>query len=251
MGSPSDEIGREADEGPQRRVTLTRALRMKATEVTQTEWRSLMGNNPSSFSSCGDDCPVEGVSWWEAAAYTNALSASSGLPACHVLEGCTGTPGSGSYSCSQATFAGPGCSGYRLPTEAEWEYAARAGTSGGTYAGTSAVTQCEQPNAILDPIAWYCGNAGLAPHPVAAKTPNAFGLHDMLGNVWEWCADWHGSYPSGAQTDPVGAASGSRRASRGGSWVNPARSVRAADRNGRAPDERSGALGLRPVRTGL
>jgi formylglycine-generating enzyme required for sulfatase activity len=187
MGSPPDEGGREDDE-TQHRVTITRAYCMKATEVTHGEWQAVMGSNPSEFTSCGANCPVENVSWEEAVGYANALSRREGLPECY----------------SDSTFSGLSCKGYRLPTEAEWEYAARAGTTAATYGN-------------LDSVAWYTANSGAATHPVGQKQPNAWGLYDMLGNVWEWTGDWYGDY-SGSALDPTGPATRFHRVFRGGSW---------------------------------
>ena len=125
---------------------------------------------------------------------------------------------------------------YRLPTEAEWEYAARAGTSGDRYGN-------------LDAIAWYGDNSGSRTHPVGRKAPNAWGLHDMLGNVWEWTQDWYGDYPGGSVTDPQGPASGSERVFRGGSWGGFARYCRASFRGYDSPGFRAGYLGFRLLRT--
>ena len=169
MGSTSG----DNDEEPVTRVRISRAFELGKHEVTQAEWEAVMGSNPSAFDECGGDCPVEKVSWDEVQEFIGRLNA---------LEG-------------EAR--------YRLPTEAEWEYAARAGTTADRYAGN------------LDAIAWYGENSGARPHPVGRKAPNAFGLHDMLGNVWEWVQDWYGAYPGGSVTDPQGPASGSRRVDRG------------------------------------
>jgi formylglycine-generating enzyme required for sulfatase activity len=201
MGSPGSEEGRDNDEA-QHAVTLTRGFCLMATEVTQGQWRSVMGSNPSGFASCGASCPVEQVSWDDAVAYANRKSQAEGLQPCY--EG--------------STFVGVGCTGYRLPTEAEWEYAARAGTTGARHGS-------------LDAVAWHVGNSGGTTHPVGQKQANAWGLYDMLGNVWEWTSDWYGSYPGGAVTDPVGASTGSNRVLRGGSWYSHARLARAAYRN--------------------
>ena len=218
MGSPESEEGR-FDEEIQHSVTITRAYCMKATEVTQGEWQAGTGSNPSEFKNCGASCPVENVDWDDAVGYANALSRREGLPECY----------------SGLTFTGLGCRGYRLPTEAEWEYAARAGTTGATYGK-------------LEIVAWYRDNAGETTHPVGQKQPNAFGLYDMLGNVWEWTGD-HPKKDSGAVTDPTGPATGSSRVFRGGSWYTYARYARAALRGNDAPGARSSVLGFRLSRT--
>ena len=217
MGSPTSEDGR--DDESQHSVAITRAYCMKATEVTQGEWQAVMGSNPSSFTSCGKNCPVEQVSWNYAVGYANAMSRREGLPECY----------------SGSTFTGLGCRGYRLPTEAEWEYAARAGTTGPSYG-------------LLESLGWYFGNSDGRTHAVGGKTANSFGLYDMLGNVWEWTNDWYGSYPA-TVTDPTGPARGSDRVARGGSWFDNARHVRAAFRAYFTPDFRDYFLSFRLVRT--
>ena len=219
MGSPSSEEGRYDVENLHR-VTITRAYCMKATEVTQGEWQAVMGSNPSRFTGCGANCPVEQVSWEEAVRFANALSEREGLPECY----------------RGSDFVGVTCTGYRLPTEAEWEYAARAGTDAATYADLGAV-------------AWFEENSGNETHPVGQKRANAWGLYDMLGNVWEWTSDWFGSYPSGPASDPTGAQAGSYRVFRGGSWRFYARYVRAASRGYNTPDYRGTSLGFRLSKT--
>ena len=218
MGSPASEDGRDAAE-TQHSVTVTRPYCIKATEVTQGEWQAVMDLNLSRFQNCGMNCPVERVSWEDAVGYANALSRREGLPECYA----------------GSTFSGLSCKGYRLPTEAEWEYAARAGTTGSRYGN-------------LDSVAWYDTNSVSATHPVGQKQPNAWGLYDMLGNVWEWTGDWYAAY-AGSASDPLGAAAGSGRVLRGGSWFDSARHVRVAFRMQVAPYDNNNFLGFRLVRT--
>ena len=217
MGSPSGEHGRWKDER-QHEVTLTRGFFMKATEVTQGEYKALMGNNPSRFKSCGENCPVEQVNWREAVDYCQALTRSEGLEECY---------GDG------RRLKSLDCAGYRLPTESEWEYAARAGTTGARYGDLSEIGWCN----------------GSRTHAVGQKKANAWGLYDMIGNVDEWTGDWYGSYPSGPVTDPLGRDSGSSRVRRGGSWGRGARRCRAANRISISPSIRDVGLGFRPVRS--
>ncbi len=205
MGSPDSEPGRYPDEGPQHQVTISKSFELQTTEVTQSQWQAVMGSNPSYFK--GSDLPVETVSWDDAQAFITKLNA-----------------------------MGDGYR-YRLPTEAEWEYSARAGTPG-AYAGD------------LDAMAWYSDNSGGKTHLVATKAANAWGLYDMHGNVWEWVQDWYGDYPASAVTDPVGPSSGSYRVLRGGGWFFYSQYCRSALRFNISPDIRyDGDLGLRLLRT--
>ena len=204
MGSASAEA--DDDERPVTRVRISRGFWLGRYEVTQAEWEAVTGTNPAEFSGCGR-CPVERVSWDDAQGIIRRLNGRAGG------------------------------SGYRLPTEAEWEYAARAGTSGDRYA----------PNP--DAIAWYYENSGGRPHPVGRKAPNAWGLHDMLGNVYEWVQDWYGDYPGGTVTDTRGPGSGSVRVRRGGAWSNDAGFCRAPSRDYGAPGFHYNAVGFRLLRT--
>jgi formylglycine-generating enzyme required for sulfatase activity/predicted Ser/Thr protein kinase len=195
------------DEKPVHDVTISKPFEMGKYEVTQAQWQAVMGNNPSDFKGC-NSCPVERVSWDDVQEFINKLNAKN--------DG---------YE-------------YRLPTEAEWEYACRAGTTG-DYAGN------------LDSMAWYGENSGGKTHPVGTKQPNAWGLYDMHGNVWEWCQDWYGAYSSNAVIDPTGAISGSYRVFRGGSWRGNAAGLRSAYRGNSSPVYRYDSLGFRLVRTAL
>jgi formylglycine-generating enzyme required for sulfatase activity len=211
-GSPTGEADRQDNE-TEHPVTITRAFCMKATEVTQGEWQAEMGYNPSYFQDCGPNCPVEQVSWDAAVGYANALSRREGLPECYT----------------DSTFSGLDCGGYRLPTESEWEYAARAGTTGPSYG-------------LLESVGWYSDNSGGSTQAVGGKAANSFGLYDMLGNVWEWTGDWY-SLP-----DPTVPSAGSYLV-RGGSWNNNARYASAAFRYYYTPDNRNSILGFRLVLT--
>jgi formylglycine-generating enzyme required for sulfatase activity len=223
MGSPSSEKDRGSDES-QHRVRLTKSFLMATTEVTQGQWQAVMGSNPSRFSSCGADCPVEKVSWFDAVKFANALSKKEGLRAAYRISG---------WSVSWDKSA----NGYRLPTEAEWEYAARGGQSH-VYSGSNTVSS----------VGWTKENSGSKTHKVAGKRANAWGLYDMTGNVWEWVWDRYGNY-GGSSTDPVGPQSGDIRVFRGGSWSIKPAFARVAFRFRKFPDYRGNDLGLRLVRT--
>ena len=208
MGSPSSEKGRFSDES-QHEVVLSRGFFMAETECTQGQWEAVVGSNPSYFK--GKDRPVEQVSWEEAVEFCRKLTAKQRQEGV-LPEGWE----------------------WRLPTEAEWEYAARAGTTGARHGE-------------LDAIAWHEGNSGSETHGVKGKEANAWGLHDMIGNVWEWCGDWHGDYPTGSVTDPTGPGSGSFRVLRGGSWGYVAGNARSAKRFRLDPGLRDFVLGFRPA----
>ncbi|MDR3328594.1 MAG: formylglycine-generating enzyme family protein [Prevotellaceae bacterium] len=194
------------DEAPTHLVTLS-SFSIGKHEVTQAQWRAVMGSNPSVFS--GDNLPVECVSWSDAQAFIAALNTQTGKR-------------------------------YRLPTEAEWEYAARGGAQSRAYKYSGS-------NAIGD-VAWYPDNSDNTTHAVGTKQANELGIYDMSGNVWEWCSDWHdASYTSAAQSNPAGPATGSTRVLRGGSWNSSAAYCRSADRNGSSPSDRGAKVGLRLV----
>ena len=199
---------------------------------------------------------IESVNWWEALFYANALSESEGLTACYVPSGCTGSAGS-DLNCTGVTIQdGSGnavttphqCEGYRLPTEAEWEYAARAGTTTALYSGDITVRGGPDPNA--DAIGWYNSNANpYLPKAVRGKLPNAWGLYDMSGNVWEWTWDWMDDYPAGPVTNPTGPEQGLFRIIRGGGVGSSASDLRSAYRLNFEPDTRVYLIGFRLARS--
>lgn len=235
MGSPQDQRGAHVDEA-EHEVKLSRAFWLKATEVTQAEWLAVMGQNPSQFKACGSDCPVESITWFDAVEFLNALSEREGLKPCFL------------WSRGRWLFRGVKCQGYRLPTESEWEYAARAGTRTAFYTGDWAHDD-EITAARLEEIAWYEGNAGGSTHPVGLKRPNAWGLFDMSGNVSEWVHDRYDHYHQELETDPVGSWLPFPHITRGGGWDQGPRALRSADRMGTPPEHYSGRIGLRPART--
>jgi formylglycine-generating enzyme required for sulfatase activity len=198
MGSPLSEAGRDQDEGPQNEVTV-QSFSIGKYEVTQEQYKAVMGTNPSSFK--GDDLPVDSVSWNDA------------LDFCRKLSQMTGRE-------------------YRLPTEAEWEYACRAKTTG-TFPGN------------VDAVTWYDANSGSRTHPVGQKEPNAFGLYDMNGNVWEWCQSKYKPYPYRAEDGREDLQPTDVRVMRGGSWRSPQNGCRSAYRRRVPPDDRT--IGFRII----
>jgi formylglycine-generating enzyme required for sulfatase activity len=209
MGSPEGETGRYDNE-KQHQVTLSQDFYLQTTPVTQGQWKKAMGWSPAFFKKCGEDCPVESVSWEDAQEFISKLNQKENT------------------------------NKYHLPTEAEWEYACRAGSKGRFCFGDD--------EAKLEEYAWYVKNSNSKTHPVGQKKPNAWGLYDMHGNVWEWVQDWYGEYPAGPVTDPTGPASGERRVLRGGSWSYDAGRTRSAYRYYDNPDLRDDDFGFRVAR---
>ena len=205
MGGTSEQGGDadSDDEYPVHSVTLS-GYYIGKTEVTQALWKAVMGSNPSKF--IGDNLPVENVSWYDCQEFIRKLNSLTGQ-------------------------------NFRLPTEAEWEFACRGGNNsrGYKYSGSN----------YIDNVAWYDGNSGDKTHSVATKSPNELGIYDMSGNVGEWCGDWFGDYSSGAQTNPKGPNDGRDRVERGGSWYFSARSCRSSNHNYDCPGIHFYDVGLR------
>lgn len=225
MGSPSGEWERRAvEEGPQTQVTLSKGYWLGKFPIKQSEWECVMGTNPSAFKKAGGpSAPVEDVSWDDAMAFCQKLNERESR-AGRLPEGYT----------------------YKLPTEAQWEYACRAGSTG-AYAGLD--PNINGPESVIrnyvNGLAWYDLNSQGHTQPVGQKLPNAWGLFDMHGNVWEWCLDWHGAYPGGAVSDHIGLSPGRHRILRGGSWENGLWQSRSAHRTSKAPGERDMTIGFR------
>ncbi len=209
MGSPDSDKDAMSDEKPQRRVRITKPFYLGKYLVTQEQWDAVMGSNPSQFK--GPKNPVEGVSWDDCQVFLGKLNEKTG--------------GQGGQ--------------FVLPSEAQWEYACRAGSTTRYCIGDD--------SSKLDEYAWYGANSDGKTHPVGEKKPNAWGLYDVHGNVWEWCQDWYDGdyYAKLLMDDPIGAATGSNRVVRGGSWDDAARHCRSANRSGIQPGYRISDLGMR------
>jgi formylglycine-generating enzyme required for sulfatase activity len=231
MGSPISEPRRFSNE-LQRKVTVG-PFYMGKYEVTQAEYQDVMGSNPSLFR--GPNLPVERVTWFNAISFCNRLSEIENLNPAYTING-------------QNVIWNREADGYRLPTEAEWEYACRAGTASAFFTGGSIATS----QANYDGNRPYNNNARGTfrerTSPVGSFEPNTFGLYDMHGNVGEWCWDWNTEYARGEQANPIGAASGAVRVFRGGGWNHAADFLRSARRGGLAPTNRGEYLGFRVVR---
>jgi eukaryotic-like serine/threonine-protein kinase len=228
MGSPDTDHEAQAKEKPRHAIRISRAFYLGITPVTQAQYAAVMGTNPSHFYRWPEH-PVEQVSWFDAAAFCNELSRKEGLAPYYVMPNWN------------RVMVGGG-EGYRLPTEAEWEYACRAGTETRYSFGDDA--------ALLGEYAWYDPAPRGQTGPVGRKRPNAWGLHDMHGNVWEWCWDWYEEdyYRDSPAVDPLGAAGADYRTFRGGSWLVEPRYLRSANRDRHAPEYRHSTVGFRVAR---
>ncbi len=229
MGSPEGELGREDEIGLtgdeiQHQVTLTHRYEIGVYEITREQFVAFMGYNPSTMQPECMDCPVDELRWSEAAAFTNAVSACANLEPCYDCS----QDGEGEWQCTFSGTSPYDCEGYRLPTEAEWEYAARAGvqaayTNGGNLVNVEDEWDLDgnvplDNNTLLDDICWFRGNSSYELHPVGTKPPNAWGLYNVIGNAEEWCHDFVAPYTADSVTDPWGPATGNDRICRGGNY---------------------------------
>jgi formylglycine-generating enzyme required for sulfatase activity len=250
-------MGQDGVATPVHSVTLNRGFYMGIYQITQEQYRAVMTMSPSHFNGTFGFAaysgevqarrPVEMISWYDAIVFCNRLSMQQGLTPVYSIGGNTNPANWGAVPTTNnatwnAVTANWNANGYRLPTEAEWEYACRAGTTTAYYTGNTA-------DAALNDAAWYSVNSSSRTREVGLKTPNAWGLYDMMGNVLEWCWDWFGAYTSVARTDPRGPATGTNRVRRGGSWnFSFAQDLRSAVRLDGIPSTRAFSVGVRVVR---
>ena len=234
MGSPPDEPFARPDE-TQHEVTISRAFLLAAREVSRAEWRQVTGDSAGYFAAC-ELCPVESISWFEAVRFCNLLSARDGLRPAYRIDG-------------ERVAWDTEADGYRLPTEAEWEYACRAGTRTPFSTGTCVSSDQANFDGYHPPPGCPEGLFRGEPIPVGSLAANAWGLYDMHGNVEEWCWDWHAAYRGAGGQDPQGPAAGEKRVTRGGSWARFAVKCRAAQREKRDPRQSVDTVGLRLARS--
>ena len=233
MGNTCKGVGWN-DEKPVHTVTLTNSLYISKYEVTQEQYEAVTGKNPSNFK--GENLPVETVSWYDAVSFCNKLSQIEGKSPCYIVTG-------SNVICDWEA------NGYRLPTEAEWEYACKAGTNTAIYSGNLIYEDSTPLDPNLDNIGWYVSNSLGKTHPVGQKEANAFGLYDMSGNVWEWCWDrYDTTYTSESRTNPKGSPTGLCRVFRGGSWFGSAYYCRSSHREYYFPENKYYYVGFRIVR---
>ena len=229
MGSNENRVTERVHE-----VTI-RSFLLSETPVTQWLYNAVMGDNPSVFKD--DNNPVDSVSWFDAVQFCNALSALNNLPPAYIIDGENVTWNRASK-------------GYRLPTEAEWEFAARGGINGPSGPQDRVYFAGGDESASPLDFCWFSMNAKTAPHPVREKRPNQLGLYDMSGNVWEWCWDWHADYPTDPVVDYAGPATGKNRIYRGGSYLNNLGQLRASFRIWDSPALKVRSLGFRIAQNG-
>ena len=251
MGTPPEEPGRDEDE-EQHGVTLTHGFCISQHEIMQDSWARYTGTHINTHNDCGGECPADTISWHQAAWGTNQISNALGLERCYDCSS------QGSSAFCETKGSPYNCEGFRLPTEAEWEYAARAGEvsaypNGGTLEDGDQ-DSCDGGLVLdnggrLDDVAWYCGNAGGSTHPVAQTISNPLFLYDVVGNIAEWVHDWYTESYGGSAVDPFGPSTGSWRVIRGGAYDSDPAAIRLGSRAWGTPHDVSERAGLRVVRT--